>query len=124
MMREHGTCQGWVHSLQNATGVNKDVGFVFDDGIRIVALLNLDVPHLIIFVPVSTHYSVVQPDVFVQVILLRHILEILKDFWCARVASREDQLVSINFPVPGLSQKHREGQAYNDVHSLDGAHEN
>lgn len=82
MMSEDGTGQARVNSLQNATGVDKDVGFVFDDGIRIVALLNLDVPHLIILVPVSTHHSVVQPDVFVQVILLRDVLEILKNLWC------------------------------------------
>lgn len=44
--------------LQNSTGIDKDVGFVFDDSIRIVTLLDLDVPHLILFLPVSTHYSV------------------------------------------------------------------
>jgi hypothetical protein len=79
----NGMCQGRLSLLQNSAGIDKDVGFVFDDGIRIIAFLDLDVPHLIFFPPIGTHHSVVQSNIFVQVILLRHIFEILKDLWRA-----------------------------------------
>ena len=82
-MPVNGMCQGRVNLLQDSTGIDKDVGFVFDDGIRIIAFVDLDVPHLVFFPPIGTHHSVVQSNIFVQVILLRHILEILKDLWRA-----------------------------------------
>lgn len=72
--------------LQYTAGIDKDVGLVFDDGIGILTLLDLDMPHLLLLVPVGTHHFVAEPNVLVQVILLRNVLEVLEDLRGARIA--------------------------------------
>lgn len=74
--------------LEHAAGIDEYVGLVFDDLDRILTLLDLHMPHLLFFIPIRSHYSVVEPDELVQVMLLCDILEVLEDLRGTRIALR------------------------------------
>lgn len=80
------TKQRWVYSLQHTTGIDKDVALVDENRIGVISILNMDVPHLLLFDPVRTDHCVVKSDVLVQVVLVCDVFEILQDLRRARVA--------------------------------------
>lgn len=70
------------------------MALVLENVSGVIALLDLDMPHLLILMPVRADNSVIEAHVFVEVVLFRDILKVLENLRCARVAIRSSLLVS------------------------------
>lgn len=81
-----------IDLLQHAACVDKDIRLVVNHVLFVISPLDLDVPHLLIFIPNDRNHLVAQPDVLVEVVLFCHIFKVLQNLRSTRVTSGKSVL--------------------------------